>query len=152
MENEMDLTGLLNGVTPAAEQKENKALPDGHYNVVIEKIEAKHNKQTDAKGISLQMRVFGVEHNNRVIFDYMLIAGSEAGLKYSLPKLKKLGELFQSENTQNWAGKKVNVNVSVDNKDATRNMVWSYQSVADVGEEPSNNSAQSTITADSLPF
>ena len=148
----MDLSNVLNGVTPAAEQQENKALPDGHYNVVIEKIEAKHNKQTDAKGISLQMRVFGEKHNNRVIFDYMLIAGSEAGLKYSLPKLKKLGELFKSENTQDWSGKRANVNVSVDNKDITRNMVWSYQSVADVADEPINTGIQSNITTSDLPF
>lgn len=148
----MDLSNLLNGVAAAEDQQENTALPDGHYNVVIEKIEAKHNKQTDAKGVSLQMRVFGAKYNNRVIFDYMLIAGSEAGLKYSLPKLKKLGELFQSENTQNWLGKKVNVNVSVDNKDATRNMVWSYQSVADVADEPVASAASTNISASDLPF
>jgi hypothetical protein len=148
----MDLSSVLNGVTPAKEQEEMKALPDGHYNVKIEKVEGKHNKQTDAKGISVQMRVFGVEHNNRVIFDYMLISGSEAGLKYSLPKLKKLGELCASENTDLWVGKTVNVNVSVDNKDATRNMVWSYQTCADVSSEPVGIVTASTITANDLPF
>jgi hypothetical protein len=148
----MDLSNVLNGVAAQEDQQEKSALPTGHYNVTIEKVEGKTNETTGSKGVNMQLRVFGAKFNNYVIFDYMLIAGNEAALKYSLPKLKKLGALCGSENTATWVGKKVNVNLSLDKRDETKNIIWSYQSVADVGEEPVINSSQSNITASDLPF
>jgi len=148
----MDLSDVLNGVAAQEDQQEKTALPTGHYNVVIEKVDSKTSETTGSKGISMQMRVFGAKFNNYVIFDYMLIAGNEAALKYSLPKLKKLGALCESENTASWVGKKVNVNLSLDKRDETKNIIWSYQSVADASEEPVSVSAKSNITTSDLPF
>ena len=116
----MDLSSLLSGVTAQADTQNNdkKALPAGNYNVVIEKVEAKTNSSTGNEGISLQMRVFGKAFNNYVVFDYMALTNSTSPktLEYSLPKLKKVAMLCGSEDATKWQGKKVVVNLSVDNK------------------------------------
>jgi hypothetical protein len=150
----MDLSNLLNGVTPQEDQGgDKKALPAGRYNVAIEKVEAKTNANTGNKGISLQMRVFGKKFNNYVVFDYMGITGSDKQLSYSMPKLKKLGLLSGSEDTDKWVGKKVTVSLGVDKQDNTRNMVWGYSELdqeCNTPTSPISNGA--AFTNSDLPF
>lgn len=150
----MDLTSLLNNVKPQeTTTNEKSALPDGTYSVRIEKVEGKTNAQSGNKGISVQMRVFGNKFNNYCLFDYMSITGSENQLKWSLPKLKKLGVLLASENTDSWVGKTVNVTVSVDKQDATRNVVWGYSEFQMDDNTPINTKANgATITVTDIPF
>lgn len=149
----MDLSNLLSGVEAQEEQSDvKKALPDGNYNVKIEKVEGKKNETTGSAGVSMQMRVYGEKYNNYCLFDYMLIKGSEAGLKYSLPKLKKLGTLCASENTDAWVGKTVNVRLSVDKNDNTKNIIWGYQEAQAVDNTPIVNNTTTSITASDLPF
>ena len=150
----MDLTSILNDVQPGeATTGEKSALPDGTYSVKIEKVEGKTNAQTGNKGVSLQMRVFGSKFNNYCMFDYMAITGSEGALKYSLPKLKKLGLLCASEATDNWIGKAVNVVVSVDKNDKTRNMIWGYSEYQLDDNTPIQAASNGvTVTSDDIPF
>jgi hypothetical protein len=83
----------------------------------------------------------------------MAITGSEAALKYSLPKMKRLGLLAGSENTDTWIGKVANVNVSVDKNDATRNVVWGYsEHVLDDNTPIQATTNGSAITASEIPF
>ncbi|NQY43918.1 MAG: DUF669 domain-containing protein [Legionellales bacterium] len=147
----MDLSSLLKNTKPQEDQVEKKALPQGSYNVVIEKVEAKTSAAGN-KGISLQMRVFGAQYNNYVVFDYMAISGSEKALEYSLPKLKKLGVLLGSEDATKWQGGKVRVNLSVDKKDDTKNINWGFSQVSEDDNTPISNNTTPTITADDLPF
>jgi len=149
----MDLSNLLSNVKPQEDVQEKRALPPGSYDVKIEKVEGKTNEQTGAKGISLQLRVFGEEFNNYVLFDYMLISGgSEKALTYSLPKLKKLGVLTDTENASLWVGKDVRITVSVDKQDAARNIIWGYSQVQGkvVNAAPSGTNA--TFNVDEIPF
>lgn len=151
----MDLSQILNSVTPqeSTSNAEKSALPQGTYSVKIEKVEGKTNATTGNKGISIQLRVFGSKFNNYCLFDYMAITGSENALKYSLPKLKKLGLLASSENTDKWLGKAVMVDVSVDKNDPSRNIVWGYSEYVIDDNTPINVKANgSTITADEIPF
>lgn len=151
----MDLANILNGVTPQeTTNTEKSALPAGTYSVKIEKVEGKTNATSGNKGVSMQMRVFGNKFNNYCLFDYMAITGSENALKYSLPKLKKLGVLTGAENTDNWIGKAVNVDVSVDKNDSTRNIVWGYSEYQMDDNTPITNGAlnSAAITASDVPF
>ena len=151
----MDLSNLLSGIKPQETQNnDKKALPAGKYDVVIEKVEAKTNPTSGNKGINLQMRVFGKVFNNFVLFDYMAISNqSPKVLEYSLPKLKKLAMLCGSEDATKWQGKRVSVNLSVDKKDATKNMNWGFSEyVGDDNTPISNNTGEAFITADQMPF
>ena len=149
----MDLQKLLNGVEAAAEQSNEKtALPQGDYTVMIEKVEPKTNATTGNKGVSLQMKVRGAKYNNYTVFDYMGLTGSEKQLSYSLPKLKKLGLLTGSENTDGWNGKMVKISVSVDKQDVTRNIVWGYSAPVVDGNEPIQTDAKPVFNSDSIPF
>lgn len=151
----MDLSQILNNVAPqeSTNNSEKTALPTGTYSIKIEKVEGKTNAQTGNKGLSLQMRVFGNKFNNYCLFDYMAITGSEAALKYSLPKMKRLGLLAGSENTDSWIGKVANVNVSVDKNDATRNVVWGYSEHVLDDNTPIQTAANgSAITTSDIPF
>ena len=152
---EMDLSNLLNDVAlPVEQDGEKKALPQGSYNVVIEKVEPKTNMESGNKGISLQMRVFGEKFNNYCLFDYMGITGSEKQLEYSLPKLKKVGLLCDSNDTSKWLGKKVSVRISVDKNDDTRNIIWGYSDavVSDNTSMLSGANTSANISASDLPF
>jgi len=151
----MDLSNLLNGVQAPTEQDrgEKKALPQGWYDVTIKKIDPKTNQNTGNKGLSFHLRVFGEKYNGYVLFDYMALTGSEGALKFSLPKLKKLGELNASENTQQWVGKRVSVNVSVDKQDETRNVIWRYGAYVGDNSAPAMNvSTNNAYTASEIPF
>jgi hypothetical protein len=150
----MNLESILNGIEAQADSSnEKRALPANDYNVKIEKVEGKKNEQTGTAGVNMQMRVFGKKFNNYVLFDYMSIKGSEQALKYSLPKLKKLGVLCGSEITDAWVNKTVNVSVGVDKNDPTKNIVWGYKEVQEADNTPvTNNTANTEVTADELPF
>lgn len=150
----MDLSNLLSGIKPQESTKNEKtALPAGTYDVRIEKVEGKKNETTGAAGISMQMRVFGSKFNNYCLFDYMLISGNENALEYSLPKLKKLGELCKSEMTESWLGKSVRVNLSVNKKDVTKNIIWGYSEYVADDNTPINTSSNSVaFSVDDLPF
>jgi len=150
----MDLSALLSGVKAQEDQSmEKKALPASDYNVVIEKVEAKTNASTGAKGISLQCRVFGEKYNNYVVFDYMAITGSDKALEYSLPKLKKLGMITGTENASTWVGKKVKMSLGIDKNDPTRNINWGFgEVVVDDNTPISSSNIKPTITSDDIPF
>lgn len=148
----MDLTQILNNVQPQESKGDLKALPKGVYNVMIEEVEGKQNESTGAAGVNVKMRVFGNKFNNYVLYDYMLIKGNENALKYSLPKLKKLGVVMESEDTSKWLGKQASVQVSVDNKDESKNIIWSYDSPKVEDNTPVNNNKDAVITANDLPF
>ena len=148
----MDLTQILNNVQPQESKGEMKALPKGTYNVRIEQVEGKTNESTGSAGVNVKMRVFGNKFNNYVLFDYMLIKGNENALKYSLPKLKRLGAVMGSEDTSKWLGKQASVQVSVDNKDESKNIVWSYSDASIEDNTPFNNNSDAKITATDLPF
>jgi len=149
----MDLQKLLNGVeAPAEKTNEKTALPQGDYTVVIEKVEPKTNATTGNKGVSLQMKVRGAKYNNYTLFDYMGLTGSEKQLSYSLPKLKKLGLLTGSENTDSWNGKMVKISVSVDKQDATRNIIWGYGEPVVDGNEPITATNKPAFDSVDIPF
>jgi len=153
-DNNMDLSQILNNVTPQETKTndEKSALPAGNYSVKIEKVEGKTNATTGNKGVSLQMRVFGNKFNNYCLFDYMALTGNETALTYSLPKLKTLGKINGSENTDAWVGKIANVSVSVDKKDAARNIVWSYSEHVLDDNAPIQASSNGAFNSDSIPF
>jgi len=150
----MDLSSILNGVQAQETKTDDKksALPAGTYSVKIEKVEGKTNATTGNKGVSLQMRVFGNKFNNYCLFDYMALTGNETALTYSLPKLKTLGKINGSENTDSWVGKVANVSISVDKKDPARNIVWSYSEHVLDDNTPIQPSANGIINSDSIPF
>lgn len=149
----MDLQKLLNGVEAQEETSNEKtALPQGDYTVMIEKVEPKTNATTGNKGVSLQMKVRGAKYNNYTVFDYMGLTGSEKQLSYSLPKLKKLGLLTGSENTDGWNGKMVKISVSVDKQDATRNIVWGYGEPIVDDNTPISTSNKPAIDTSDIPF
>lgn len=152
----MDLSNLLNGVSAQEDQQEKTALPAGKYNCVIEKVEAKTNAQSGNKGVNVTLRVFGAKFNNYCVFDYMAIthATSPKVLEYSLPKLKKLGLLCASEDTAQWVGKKVAVNLSVDKNDNTKNINWGYSEATEEDNTASLSGASTNVNVDTsdLPF
>jgi hypothetical protein len=153
----MDLRSLLTGIKPDDSQtQEKKALPTGMYTLIIEKVEAKTNVITGSKGINIQLRVFGTKFNNYCLFDYMMIAGNENSLKYSLPKLKRIGEICKSEITDDWIGKKVIARISTDKRDETKNIIWSYshfdEDMTDHSTPIKSKNNGPVFTPDDLPF
>ena len=154
----MDLSGLLNGVQPMEDnQGDFKPLPNGSYNVLIENAEAKENATSGAAGISLKLKVISSNYNNRVLFDYMLLKSNNPNAakarERALSSLKKIGLLCGSENTTQWAGKKVSVRVGIDRNDTTRNIIWGYGEFQEEDNTPiSSNNNMPNITASDLPF
>lgn len=154
----MDLTQKLTGVqSPEVKDQDFKALPQGNYDVVIAKVEEKENSSTGNKGLSLRLNVFGEKFNNRVLFDYMMVEGNPNALKWSLPKLKQVGDLCGSLDTNQWIGKTITVNISPDNKDETgsKNIVWGYLKCLtemNAVSAPSTSVSAGAFSTDDLPF
>jgi hypothetical protein len=154
-EQNMDLANLLNGVTPEQE-KSMGALPQGGYDVAIEKVEPKSN-DNGWKALNFQLRVVGEKFNNAVVFDQVTIAHStsEKAVEIGKARLAKIAELCGTTDTANMLGKQLNIYVGVKEDEYNgnkieRNVIWNYSQLKD--DAVVTNNVAPKITTDDIPF
>jgi hypothetical protein len=151
----MDLSALLNGIKPETERSMG-ALPQGGYDVAIEKVEPRSNDK-GWKALNFQLRVIGEECNNAVIFDQVTIAHdtSSKAVEIGKSRLARIAELAGSMDTDKMVGTKMNVYVGIkkdtyNGVEREQNVVWNYSDVDKDAVQP--GAVASKITADDIPF
>ena len=92
-------------------------LPDGSYNVKIEKIDEKIAK-SGRPLIKVRYKVISGPHAGRLIFDYVvLFAGGEPGAGMTMHFLKVIGQPHEGNfdvEPKNWIDKELSVSVITD--------------------------------------
>jgi len=147
----MNLDAILNGVE-SEKSMEKGALKVGMYDVAIEKVEEKQNKN-GGKALNFQLRVVGANCTNAVVFDRINydLPNSPEAQRIGLGRLKRISELCGSTDVAQMIGKKLTVNVGVRKsvEYGDQNNVKGYFPLDNTAI---SNNTTPTITADSIPF
>ncbi|MMZ45236.1 hypothetical protein D3C76_403760 [compost metagenome] len=78
--------GLVFNLTDVKEDSGFEVLPKGDYNAVVDELEFGESKKGNPM-VTVKFKITDGEHENRVLFDYWVLAGD--GAEFGLGKLKK---------------------------------------------------------------